>query len=74
MKKVEKEFQEFLFTKTEGRMLEQLTVSSCGLIGSEKRDLNFHATHDIFYRFKLSPFKSPRLVGSLGAFFSQIQR
>ena len=31
MKKVEKEFQELLFTKTEGRMLEQLTVSSCAL-------------------------------------------
>ena len=29
MKKVEKEFQELLFTKTEGRILEQLTVSSC---------------------------------------------
>ena len=28
MKKVEKEFQELLFTKTEGRMLEQLTVST----------------------------------------------
>ena len=27
MKKVQKEFQELLFTKTEGRMLEQLTVS-----------------------------------------------
>ena len=31
MKKVEKEFQELLFTKTEGRILEQLTVSSRAL-------------------------------------------
>ena len=28
MKKIQKEFQELLLTKTEGRMLEQLTVSS----------------------------------------------
>lgn len=28
MKKIKKEFEEILFTKTEGRMLEQLTVRS----------------------------------------------
>ena len=32
MKKMEKEFQELLLTKTEGRMLEQLTVSCLGTI------------------------------------------